>query len=210
MKKNLGPVIFLSLVLLFQNAAVSAAGRKAIVSNLQGSATILRDGQSLPVSAGMACEKKDVIQTGPNCTLDLAMNDVAGCRLLASSECALMRAGKRNMHLNITSGNAILNLKKLSPASTFKVETPTAVAAVRGTQFWGRVDTQTAANPVTTFAVRSGAVEVLAKASGTSFTLKQGQALDIPKDAATPPSIRPALAEEMAAMEQASGIKTSA
>jgi len=210
MKKNSGLVIVLSALLLLQNTAVSAAARKTVVSNLQGSATILRDGQSLPVSAGMPCEKKDVIQTGPNCTLDLAMNDVAGCRLLASSECALMRMGKRNMHLNITSGNAIFNLKKLSPASTFKVETPTAVAAVRGTQFWGRVDTKTAANPVTTFAVRSGAVEVLAKASGTSFTLKQGQALDIPKDAAAPPSMRPALAGEMAAMEQASGIKTSA
>ena len=210
MKKNLGLVIFLSALLLFQNASVSAAARRTIVSNLEGSATITRDGQSIPASAGMACEKKDVIRTGPNCTLDLAMNDVAGCRLLASSECSLMKVGKRNMHLNITNGNAILNLKKLSPASTFKVETPTAVAAVRGTQFWGRVDLQKAENPVTTFAVRSGAVEILDKTSGENFTLQEGQALDIPKDTAAPPSIRPALAEEMAAMEQASSIKTSA
>ncbi|MGH7198396.1 MAG: FecR family protein [Candidatus Omnitrophota bacterium] len=210
MKKISGFAGLLAVALLFQAHSAAAAPKRAVISNLQGSATIVRDGQTLPASAGMVCEKKDVIRTGPQCTLDLAMNDVAGCRLLASTEGALMKVGKRNMHLKIASGNAILNLKRLSPASTFKVETPTAVAAVRGTQFWGRVDLQKAENPVTTFAVRSGTVEVLDKASGKNFTLQQGQALDIPKDMTTPPSTRTALAGEMAAMEQASSIKTSA
>ena len=114
------------------------------------------------------------------------------------------------MHLKIMSGNAVLNLKKLSPASTFKVETPTAVAAVRGTQFWGRVDLQKADNPVTTFAVREGIVTVMVKNAGKLFYLKKGQALDIPKNTSIAPSIRPALDAEMEAMKQASAIKTSA
>ena len=210
MKKISAFAGLLAVALVFQTHSAAAAPKRAVISNLQGSAVIIRDGQTLPVSAGMACQKKDIIRTGPQCTLDLTMNDVAGCRLLAASECALMRSGKRHMHLKIMSGNAVLNLKKLSPVSTFKVETPTAVAAVRGTQFWGRVDLQKADNPVTTFAVRSGTVEVLDKASGKNFTLREGQALDIPKDMTTPPSTRPALAGEMAAMEQASSIKTSA
>lgn len=210
MKKCRGWLVILGLACLLEGTLANAAGARTVASNLQGSATVTRDGQAQPVAVGTAFGKKDVIRTGPDCTLDLAMNDVAGCRLLAASECTLMRTGKRNMHVNVTNGNAILNLKKLSPGSTFKVETPTAVAAVRGTQFWGRVGNDAANNPVTTFAVRTGAVEVLAKTSGATFTLKEGQALDIPKDTALPPAVRPALAEEMAAMEQASSIKTSA
>lgn len=209
MKNFWGWIVFLGLVCLLPGAFANAAGARAVASNLQGSATVTRDGQTQPVAVGTTFGKKDVIRTGPDCTLDLAMNDVAGCRMLAASECTLKRAGRRNMHLGVTGGNVILNLRKLPAGSTFKVETPTAVAAVRGTQFWGRVDATAAGDPVTTFAVRTGAVEVLAKISGATFTLKEGQALDIPKDAALPPAVRPALAAEMAAMEQASSIKTS-
>ena len=208
MKKILSVFLLLFVAFLFQVSA--HAQEEMMVLNVQGNASIIREGQSLPASVGMACQKGDILKTGADCLLDVSMNRLAGMRVLASSECEVVGANKEAMNLKVTSGNVILNLEKLPSDSTFQLETPTAIASVRGTQFWGRVDLQKMENPVTTFAVREGAIEVFAKSVGKSFTIEQGQALDIPKDETVVPSVRPALAGELAAMEQASSIKTSA
>ncbi len=195
--------------LLASPAVCWADNSQAVVSDIQGSSMIIRNGQEIPASVGMACEKGDVLKTASNSRLDLSLNNLAGCRVLASSECQIADAKASDMSLKVTDGNVILNLKKLPEGSSFKVETPTAVAAVRGTQFWGRVDLQKIDNPVTTVAVREGSVEIFAKSAGKSFTITPGQALDIPKDSKVTPSVRPALPAEMQAMEQAKDIQNS-
>ena len=195
--------------LLASPAVCLADNSQAVVSNIKGDPTIIRNGQEMPASVGMACEKGDVLKTTSQCQLDLSLNQVAGCRVLGSSECQIADAKASDMYLKVTDGNVILNLKKLPESCSFRVETPTAVAAVRGTQFWGRVDLQKIDNPVTTFAVREGSVEILAKSAAKSFTITPGQALDIPKDPQVTPSIRPALPAEMQAMEQAHDIQIS-
>jgi hypothetical protein len=188
----------------------ASAQEDLVISNVIGQASIIRGDKTMPATAGMACQSGDIIKTSPDCTLDIAMNKMAGARVLAGSECAIVDGKAQNMHLKIMNGNAILNLEKLPEQSSFKVETPTAVAAVRGTQFWGRVDLAQVENPVTTFAVREGSVEIFAKSLGKSFMLEQGQALDIPKDESVVPLIRPALEAELQAMAQADAIRTSA
>ena len=201
----------LSVVFVLNHPALSRAeGEKAVISSLQGTAVILRQNQVIPAGVGMACQKNDLLKTSPDCTLDLSINDKAGCRVLAGSDCEITETKESAMKVTIRNGNAIMNLEKLPAQSSFQVDTPTAIASVRGTQFWGRVDLQQANNPVTTFAVRQGEVEILVKAAQKTFTLKPGQALDIPKDSPAPPFIRPALDAELKAMEQASQIKTSA
>ena len=200
----------LFLFLLQNSNFLYAQNESIIVTSVQGGPYIMREGKTIPASVGMACRKDDTLVTNENCVLDVAVNGMAGCRLLPSSECAVMNATESAMHLKITNGNAILNLKKLPPASTFQLETPTAIAGVRGTQFWGRVDLKEAENPVTTFAVREGTVDIFAKFAAKNFSLNKGEALDIPKSQAAAPIIRPALAEELLAMEQADAIKTSA
>lgn len=210
MKKVFRLITLLLIVASLQNLQPVHAQNETVITNVQGGPTIMRQGVAIPASVGMTCEKDDVLVTNVDCVLDVAVNNVAGCRLLASSECTIVNAQPGNMHLKINNGNAVLNLKKLPAESTFQLETPTAIAGVRGTQFWGRVDLKEAANPVTTFAVREGAVDIFAKYAAKNFALQKGEALDIPKTAAAAPVIRPALAEELAAMAQADAIKTSA
>lgn len=201
--------IFLWVFLLAQTTGFAAAEEGSVViTHAQGSPMIVRGAQSIPAKTGAACLQGDTIQTSGECTVDLAMNQTAGCRLLPSSECAIVNMAKSAMHLNITSGNAVLNLEKLPKDSTFELETPTAIATVRGTQFWGRVDQAHPDNPVTTFAVRQGAVDIFAKSVEKNFRLVPGQALDIPKEGAEAPQIRSALDVEMKAMEQADTIQT--
>ncbi|HTL70919.1 MAG TPA: FecR domain-containing protein [Candidatus Eisenbacteria bacterium] len=199
---------FFSAVLVLAGAS-SALAEGTVITRIEGEASVVRQGQTLPATEGMTLQKDDTIIAPAGGGVDVNLNDQAGVRLLAASEGVLDGTGAA-MKVRVTSGNAIMNLKKLPVGTTFELETPTAIAAVRGTQFWGRVDLTSADNPVTTFAVREGSVEVLAKSTSEKFTLSPGQALDIPKDAATAPSVREALTEEMNAMEQASSIKTSA
>ncbi len=171
---------------------------------------ILRDGQTLPAAVGMDARNNDELKTEAGCMADVSLNGLAGCRVLPSSHCRIVNTATDGMSVKIESGNAILNLEKLPKGSTFQVETPTALATVRGTQFWGRVERSSPDNPVTTFAVREGVVQVTPKGFNQNFSLQKGQALDIPKDTKAAPVMRPALPEEMDAMQQASEIRTSA
>jgi hypothetical protein len=207
MKKiaGLGGLVLATVLLIF-NSRVQA--QEVTIAKVQGEVMVTRGDQTWPAKEGMAYQENDILKTGENCMVDFTMNGLAGCRMLASSECAVVSANSNAMAVKVNDGNVILNLKKLPAESSFELETPTAVASVRGTQFWGRVNPAQIENPVTTFAVREGSVEVLAKTAGQSFMLTPGQALDIPLDASSVPSVRPALDAEMAAMEQAESIPT--
>lgn len=209
MKKLMGLATLLAFTMMGGGSA-SATAEKIMISEVQGNAMIIRDGQEIAASQGLSCQVNDILKTMPGCQIDIAMNDLLGCRVLASSEVQIADAKEKLMRLKLDNGNVILNVNKLAKDVEFKVETPTAVAAVRGTQFWGRVEGAQINSPVTTFAVREGSIEIFPKGTEKGFTVNQGQALDIPKDASLVPVIRPALAEELAAMEQASTIKTFA
>jgi len=202
---------FLLLCLALSQAPLFAAGEKIVVAQMAGQPQIVRGNQMIPAKIGMECRTGDILKTpAAGCRMDVALNDLAGCRVLPASECVIVQGSSSGMRIQIKNGNAILNLKKLPVNSTFEVETPTAVATVRGTQFWGRVEAGQADNPVTTFAVREGMVKIFDKKTAKIFSLKKGQALDIPKNAAVAPTVRPALEAELKALEQAPSIRTSA
>ncbi len=194
---------------LFILAALPASADSPVgtVTTVTGDAAVERRGSFIPAVPGMEIRKGDVFQSGPGGSMDISLNDLAGCRILPSSEVNLEETASENMRLNVVSGNVILNLQKLPRASKFRVETPTAIASVRGTQFWGRVDSASG-DAVTTFAVREGEVKVLARGARRNFRLKPGQAVDIPRSGR--PVSRKALEGEMQAMEQASTVKTAA
>lgn len=204
-------LVLAALTALASQTPLFAAVEYNVVSSFTGNPQILRNGETIPVSARMLLYSGDIVKTPtPESRVDLSVSGLAGCRVLPSSEFTIVNGNWSNMRMKIVSGNAILNLAKLPKDSSFELETPTAIAAVRGTQFWGRVDAQNPGNPVTTFAVREGTVEIFAKTAGKLFNLEKGQALDIPADASVIPLIRPALDAEMQAMAQASSISTSA
>lgn len=187
------------------------AADTAMVTQIQGDPMIVRNSIEIAAKSGMTCETNDLFKTTDGCMMDVMLNNKVGCRVLPSSEVLLASTNDQDMHLKINSGNIILNVEKLK-TSSFRVETPSAIASVRGTQFWGRVLDPSDPHPSTTFAVREGSIEIYSKALDRSFTVNEGQALDIPKtlSAETSITVRSALADELKAMEQASSVKTSA
>lgn len=207
MRKMTTLAVLVAAFTFFASASAYAKG-DALISEVKGKASIDRGTKSYQAVAGTVLEKGDIIRTEKDGQADVSMNGLAGFRLLASSDMTLEDTEKTDMKLKIAKGNVILNLQKLPKDTTFSMDTPSAVAAVRGTQFWGRVNAPTPDASVTTLAVREGSVAVTVKSTGEDFLLKQGEALDIPIGASTA-KIRQALKAEMAAMAQASEIATS-
>ncbi len=202
-------ILVLALAAAFCGQISSYAAEGCTVNSVQGDVKIMRDGQEIPVQVKDSLKKGDKLITCDNCTTDMSMNDLAGVRVLPKSEVEIAGWKSDSMAVNVNSGNVILNLKSLPKESSFKVETAAAVASVRGTQFWGRVD-GASGSPVTTFAVREGRVDVTDKASSQVFALSAGQALDLSKTASSAPAMRDALPGEMQAMEQADAIANQA
>lgn len=178
------------------------------VTYLKGEAKVMREGQAIPLKVGDTCWLNDTLITEPGATMDISVNDCAGSRVLPESEIVLADTQKSDMRIKVSKGNIIMNLDRLPKGSTFKVETPTAVAVARGTQFWGRVQQPQSNSPLCTFAVREGVIDVMTIDGSKSFTLREGQALDIPKDLAGPLKVRNAVGHEIATMEQSSIVKT--
>jgi hypothetical protein len=194
---------FLAFLMLSFHLSLFA---EAIVSGIKGKATIVRGGSPLTLSMGTPLKKGDILKTEAGGQVDVSLNGAAGVRFLEGSEVVLRDIEPENTQLDLKIGNIIANLKKkLSDDQDFKVETPTAVLAVRGTQFWGQVATPSAV-PVTTFAVRKGEVEIFARQAQKSFKLSKGQALVIPYGE-TAPKVREASKQELTAISQAEEIR---
>jgi hypothetical protein len=146
--------------------------------------------------------ESETIKTAKDSVLDLA-SDLGTMRMLGGTNVSLTQLSKDNLELNVTEGNILVKAAKLKKGQTLKVSTPTVVAAVRGTEFWGQVNKETETG---TFAVRDGAVEITRKSDGASILVEKGNALDIdPKSKDW--KVRTAKQGELDAMAQIDEIK---
>ena len=193
-------------VLLASLAAPVWAG--TVVTKVEGAPMIVGSAGQRPAEVGTRVETGEAVHADAGCQVDIAMNDAVGCRLLSGTTCRIA-LDEGGMKIALEEGNVVLNLKKLPAATTFELETPLAVATVRGTQFWGRVPK--AGDPAgTTFAVREGKIDLTLTGDQSTFSLEAGQALDVPEQGSGKlPEVRPALAEELQAIAQAADIATS-
>ena len=203
-------IIFVTLIFsgIILGAAYAEEANPIVVTQMQGDVKLIREGAEMPVAVGTACQAKDTLRTSETCKVDVAFNGTTGTRLLPNSEMKILQTNPKETMIAIQQGNALFNLKKLADGSTFRVETPTAIAAVRGTRFWGRVDGENAGNLTTSFAVLEGSVDIFAKSVNRTYHLEKNQALDIPAQVENSPSVREAKREEIKAMKQTSDIAT--
>lgn len=204
--RHLTRAFFLMMVI----AAPAAADETPFtaLTKVQGDVTVLRGGQSLPGTEGRALETGDVVRTGSDGTADISMNALAGCRVMPGSECGIREQKKKEMHMKLSGGRAIFNLEKLPIDAKFSVETPTAIASVRGTQFSGNVD-----GPNTTFSVRDDSIEVFRLEGGNPVgdpvTIGAGFSCDVAEGMGGM-TTRQATGVELTVMEQTGSVKTCA
>lgn len=187
-----------SFFLIFGALTSAAFAAEARVLKVSGDAFVAAEDGIARIEEGRICKAGDMLMTRPGASIDVILDGVAVCRMLPGTTAALAPTRGGRTQILIAEGDVVFNVRKLPEGAQFLVDTPTAVAAVRGTQFWGRV----AGGPDaarTTFAVKEGVVNIAPKASDVSIDLAAGQAVDLTA-ADQPASSRRASDAEMAAM----------
>ncbi len=153
---------------------------KAKVTLVVGKAFILRDDNptKIKMRIGDRILPNDVIITGKKSAVNVVIANRGIFKIKEDSNVSLKNLIKIDAENNvarikITAGRIVLGLQKLKKNSTFEVETPTAVAGVRGTSFMVTVEKkETSAFPyfvkvkkkeeiITKIAVLTGKVELI-------------------------------------------------
>ncbi|MCP5502465.1 MAG: FecR domain-containing protein [Leptospiraceae bacterium] len=118
---------------------------RARVSFIQGTITVTSEnGMQKKISIGSSLEEKDKIETGKDSYLELLLVSGAKIRLKSQTNLVLQELSpdKKNTELKLLNGTLISTVNKKNKEESFKVETPTAVAGVRGTLFLIKVETK--------------------------------------------------------------------
>lgn len=132
--------IFLALLLA---AAPAAAATLGCVYDLDGQVSLRRAGSQdwAQVAKGVALQEGDALRTGAATWCELLFKDGSYIKLEADSETAVEQlkadAGERAFSFSFLKGKALWMAAKLKwkARSAFTVRTPSAVCAVRGTDF---------------------------------------------------------------------------
>lgn len=126
------------------------------VAFYMGKATIIRNGKSIPVKTGLEVKSGDIIQTGPQGLVELVYND--NSRVIVREK-SRVRIGTQSIHdsenpaliLGVVTGK----FQKIMKGS-HKIYTPTAICAVRGTEY----DVAVSSTGDTRVSVTEGTVDV--------------------------------------------------
>lgn len=157
---------------------LAAGGDYARLVRASGPVTIKGVGHStfVKASAGASLIPGDWLQTGPSGVAQLEL-DGGGVLLLTGGSLLALGAEAEDT-LEVKLGEWLLGvLKRLEGGRRIRVKTPQAVAAVRGTLFWGKTDPKE-----TLLAGLEREVEVTAK--GKTVVLKPGHLVRVPSGAA--------------------------
>lgn len=137
-----------ALVAVLCSSLSVAAESVGKIKKLAGTVTVERAGKSQAAAPGMGIEVADVIRTGAASSVGITTSDNALVSLGPNSALAVTQyafnptthEGKMAASLNKGSLSMVSGkLTKQSPESV-KITTPTAVLAVRGTEFFAEVE----------------------------------------------------------------------
>lgn len=145
--------------------------RLAIV---KGDVSIVEGQVVTPATGGLVLNAGNIVRTGANSMAEIFVKDQGVVRLSENTEFGLSRIDANGTHVDQTKGTAAFFLKRLQQDSEFVVNTPTSVAAVRGTSFI--VDVK-GANEAS-YALFDGAIEV-SNQKGESVVLDQKGELSV-------------------------------
>ena len=158
-------------VLIILIAAAPAFAADAVLSKVMGPVFVRAAGSAKDVVAegGEELIYGDTVKTGAGALAHVMIGDDDAV-LVRENSVFTLQGEPEKILLNFKIGEFLIGLrKKLEKGQSFRVRTPSAVAAVRGTLFWGKTDTA----KTTTFAGFGHAIAVTAK--GKTVIVNAGQ-----------------------------------
>jgi hypothetical protein len=166
-----------TLAVLAAALAAPAFAQDAVLARISGPVSVLAEGGKRFVKAGGGEQLLfgDTIRVGKGGIAHLTLGD-RGAVLLREETLLTLQGSPRRAVLAVTFGEFLVGLrKKLEAGESFKVRTPAAVAAVRGTLFWGRSDKK---DQSTTYAGFGSVVAV--RARGKTVLVEPGNTVTVP------------------------------
>ena len=160
--------------------AVPAFAQDATLISISGPVSILAEGGSrfLKAKGGEDLIFGDAIRVGKGGTAHVVLGD-RGAVLLREESLLTLKGSARRTELAVAFGEFLVGIRRrLTKGQSFKVRTPAAVAAVRGTLFWGKAAKE---DKSTTYAGFGHEIEVTAGgktvvvAPGKTVTIARGQ-----------------------------------
>ncbi len=155
MKRTCSRILVLSLAVFFlllsiggEISVANASAPVAIVKKVSGSATIVRQGQTISATNGMGIWENDTLRTGRDGSIGIVFNDDTFLSLGPESVLIIdefvfaPKEGKFSIVVRMLKGTAAYLsglISKLSPDSAH-FKTPTASIGIRGTKFVARVE----------------------------------------------------------------------
>jgi hypothetical protein len=147
--KQLYPVVVLGLLSVLLYAAAHAQQTKSIgqVTALEGKVTVLRQGRFVPepLTLQKSVVQEDIIETDRGSKVRITLTEATVISLAEQSRLQLRqfshdaRRQTRSARLEVLRGIFRAVFNELIPSSSVEVVTPTAVAAIRGTDLMGEV-----------------------------------------------------------------------
>ena len=174
-------MIRFSLAVLAVALAAPSFAQDATLARISGPVSVLPEGgrRFLKAKGGEQLLYGDTVRVGKGGIAHLTLADRGAVLLREESLLTLVGSPRRSV-LAVKYGEFLIGLKKkLEAGQSFKVRTPAAVAAVRGTLFWGKSDK---ADQSTAYAGFGHVVAVTAKGKtvlvepGKTVTVAFGQA----------------------------------
>ncbi len=135
----------LVLAMLATFSASYASAQDATLAKISGPVSILASGSKKYVKAkgGDSLIFGDTVKVGKGGIAQLTLKD-RGAVLIREESVMTLQGSAQKTALSFRFGEFLIGLsKKLEAGQSFKVRTPAAVAAVRGTLFWGKSDKAT-------------------------------------------------------------------
>lgn len=160
--------------------AVDAGAQDAVLEKVSGPVYFLTGGarRFAKAKGGEQLLFGDSIRVGRGGVAHVAFGDRAALLLRDETLMSIGGSAARTA-LTVDYGEFLIGLfEKLGRGASFKVRTPAAVAAVRGTLFWGKSDRT---DKSTTYAGFGHRVEVTAK--GKTVVVEPGTTVVVPMDA---------------------------
>jgi hypothetical protein len=182
----------LAMALAPSAAQAQAQGpRSCGIALLQGPATIERNGQSITVALGAVLTTNDKLVTGPQTRVEIRCND--GIRLNVGADTQLelstlvaAGAARQNVALRLLNGIVRVALPAIRSWRRFEVQTPTAVASVRATDWIVQAEKAGA----TAIFVVEGQVLAANRAGSEGAFLQAGEGIDFRADGGMAATIR--------------------
>ncbi|MEQ9363554.1 MAG: FecR family protein [Leptospirales bacterium] len=164
------------------NSSAGPATVRTIVSHASGDVVMERAGQQSPIATGQELQAQDYLVTGEASSVDLAVTGYGVVKIGAATRVQVQSltktTGGSEARLRLERGNVASFINRQDKNDRFSIESPTAIAGVRGTSFMMSVD-DSRKEPKVKVAVLSGAVAVQLPGQSEEVILEKNSQLTI-------------------------------